>query len=267
MKQGKCHICQKYSNLTFEHIPPQKAFNDKRAKSIEGDEILKLISESDRLPWDTTGLKYKAKQRGMGMYSLCNSCNNLTGKYYGNEYIKFAHTIAKIIFDNDVSDKKTLEVELDGVYVSRIAKQVLSMFCSIYPGFTKTYPIVKDLILNKNLTLEDYSKFRITMFILNEFKIGYNGITALLQGNGKIKTVAEIDAFPFGFILELEPKEESLDADITHLLSYKYDEKYDLEMKIHIRERNITFPTDFRTKEEIIACMEENDELLKAINN
>ena len=171
MKQGYCHICQKYGNLTFEHVPPHKAFNDRRAKSIEGNEAIKLISEKDRMPWDTTGLKYKSKQRGMGIYSLCSSCNNLTGKYYGNEYIKFAQTMAKVIFDNDISGKSMIGVKLEGVYVSRIAKQVLSMFCSTYPGFTKIYPIVKDLILDKDETIEDYSKFRITMFILKEFKI------------------------------------------------------------------------------------------------
>ncbi len=82
------------------------------------------------------------------------------------------------------------------------------MFCSTYLGCTKTYSIVKDVILNKDATIKDYSKFRITMFILKEFKIGYTGLTAILCGNRKIKTVVEIDAYPFGFVLELEPKEE-----------------------------------------------------------
>lgn len=140
------------------------------------------------------------------------------------------------------------------------------MFCSTYPGFTKTYPIVKDLILNKDETIEDYSKFRITMFILKEFKIGYTGLTAMLCGNGKIKTIAEIDAYPFGFVLELEPKEDNFDLDITHFLSHKYDEKFDLEMGINIRERNIMFPTDFRTKEEIMACKKENNRKIEEIN-
>lgn len=266
MEQGYCHICQKYGDLTFEHIPPQKAFNDRRAKSIEGDEALKLITEKDRMPWDTTGLKYKPKQRGMGIYSLCESCNNLTGKYYGNEYIKFAQTVGKLIFDNDISDKKMIGIKLEGVYVSRVAKQVLSMFCSTYPGFTKTYPFVGELILNKDAVIEDYSNFRITMFILKEFRIGYTGITSLLYTDGKIKTVAEIDAYPFGFVLELDPKDENPDLDITHFLSHKYNEKFNLEMGIHIRERNITFPIDFRTKAEIIACKEENNKIMQETN-
>ncbi len=34
---GKCHLCGKQSKLTFEHIPPQKAYNDKRVRAIAGE--------------------------------------------------------------------------------------------------------------------------------------------------------------------------------------------------------------------------------------
>lgn len=59
---GKCHICQKETELTYEHIPPYKAFNWDSAKSIEGDEIMKLITDDSRMPWEMEGLKYKPKQ-------------------------------------------------------------------------------------------------------------------------------------------------------------------------------------------------------------
>lgn len=65
MKKGYCHICQEYKDLTFEHISPHKAFNYISARSIEGDEVLKLMTDENRMPWETTGLKYKSKQRGM----------------------------------------------------------------------------------------------------------------------------------------------------------------------------------------------------------
>ena len=50
MKKGICCICGEYKELTFEHIPPNKAFNYCRAKSIEGAELLKLITEKNRMP-------------------------------------------------------------------------------------------------------------------------------------------------------------------------------------------------------------------------
>lgn len=265
MEKGYCHICQKYKNLTFEHIPPYKAFNYLPAKSIEGDEAIRLIGEKGRMPWDTTGLKYKSKQRGMGIYSLCESCNNLTGTYYGDEYIKFAKTIAKLLFDNNIKEKKSIGISIENVYISRIAKQVLSMFCSIYSGFTKKYSFVKELILDKDKTLDNFSQFRITMFLLKEYKIGYTGLNAMCLSDGTIKTVAEIDAYPLGFILELEPTGKPSDADITNFLSHKYNEKFNVDFGLNIRERNIMFPTDFRTKEEIIACIKQNQKEYKEL--
>ena len=257
LNMGVCHICGKYDNLTFEHIPPKKAFNFTRAKLITGDEIIKTIADETRLPWDYSNLNYKNEQRGVGIYSLCSSCNNLTGSLYGEEYIKFAYTIDKLLKGKDKIDKQTVGIYIEEVYLSRIAKQILSMFCSTYSGFAKTYPIVKELILNRNKTLNDFSKFRITMFLLKEYKIGYTGLNAMYTG-GEIITVVEIDAYPFGFILELDPKSQSTDLDITNFLSYKYDEKFNIKFGINFHERNIIFPTDFRTKEEILKCQEEN---------
>lgn len=188
---------------------------------------------------------------------MCSACNNLTGALYGEEYIKFAYTIDKLLKGKDKIDKQTIGIYIEEVYLSRIAKQILSMFCSTYSGFAKAYPIVKELILDKNKTLNDFSKFRITMFLLKEYKIGYTGLNAIYTG-GKIITVAEIDAYPFGFILELDPKSQPTDLDITNFLSHKYDEKFNINFGINFHERNIIFPTDFRTKEEILKCQEEN---------
>lgn len=254
---GVCHICEEYDNLTFEHIPPRKAFNFNRARLITGNEIIKTIADETRLPWDYSNLNYENKQRGVGLYSLCSNCNNVTGALYGEEYIKFAYTVDKLLRDNNTIDKQTVGIYMEEIYLSRIAKQILSMFCSTYPGFVKTHPIIKELILNKDKILDDFSKFRITMFLLKEYKIGYTGLTAMYTG-GKIVTIAEIDAYPFGFILELDPKTQSTDLDITNFLSHKYDEKYNIEFGINIHERNIMFPADFRTKEEILKCQEEN---------
>lgn len=73
---GICHICGKKTELTFEHLPPRKA-NNNRAKAIVGDELTKHIAGNDK-PWDFSSCKYKDLQKGMGLYSLCQSCNNTT---------------------------------------------------------------------------------------------------------------------------------------------------------------------------------------------
>ena len=40
---GYCSICGKYTNLSFEHTPPEDALNNKRAKVYSGDEVVKKI--------------------------------------------------------------------------------------------------------------------------------------------------------------------------------------------------------------------------------
>ena len=93
-KKGICHICGERKKLTFEHLPPKKANNSNRARAVTGDELMKHIAGNEK-PWDLSKRKYKELQQGMGGYTLCEECNNKTGKYYGAEYIKFASTTHK----------------------------------------------------------------------------------------------------------------------------------------------------------------------------
>ena len=70
---GQCCICGRESELTFEHIPPRAAFNQFALKQYDFWNYL-LHSNTRYIP----------SQRGAGKYSLCASCNNLTGEWYGS---------------------------------------------------------------------------------------------------------------------------------------------------------------------------------------
>lgn len=264
MKKGYCHICQKNKDLTYEHIPPQKAFNNMRAKSIEGKEALKLLVDDNRLPWETDGLKYESKQRGMGMYSLCKECNNLTGKYYGNEYIKFANTI-HLLFPQIKKITKgkpnaIANIHIKGINPLLFAKQVLSMFCSTCPYITKSDPKIIDLLLNKNKKGLDPHKYKLSMFLLDKYRIGYTGLQSILTIGAGPRLVASIDAYPFGFVLEFDPNTEikRQELDITLFFNDYECGEYDMDFGIPILERNDSLSCDYRSKEEIIKCIEEN---------
>lgn len=263
MKKGYCHICQKYENLTFEHIPPHKAFNYMRARSIEGAKVLKLMSDANRMPWETDGLKYTPRQRGMGMYSLCKRCNNLMGKYYGNEYIKFANTIHFLYpeIKKKIKDKgsQVVEIQINGINPLLFAKQVLSMFCSTCPNITKKDPNIINLLMNKEKRGLDKEKYKLCMFLLSEYKIGYSGFQAMLVTGVGIRLIATIDAYPFGFVLEFDPnnKIKGPELDITSFFNDYECKEYDLEFGIPILERNNIISCDYRSKDEIIKCVEE----------
>ena len=260
-KYGKCHLCGKQSKLTFEHIPPQKANNNREVHVIQGDTLMKHIGGVKK-PWQLDGLRYKNMQRGMGGYTLCESCNNLTGEWYARDYSKFANIVGYLL-TNKVDNEKiqSFGVEIKDMYPLRIIKQVLCMFAStLHPEFLDANVELRDFILNKESQKLDKLKYRISMYAIKEPRNRWSGLNVMFSEN-VIRTIAYMDLYPFGFVLELNPKEENFDyvQDITNLATdYDYNFKGTLHMTLNILERNTMYPCDFRTKEEIIKQTEKS---------
>lgn len=255
-KIGKCHLCGKQAKLTFEHIPPQKANNNKAVHVINGDTLMKHIG-GVRKPWDLSGLRYRNMQRGMGGYTLCESCNNLTGTWYANDYINFANVVGYLLSTQvDITKVQSFVVEIKDIYPLRIIKQILCMFAStMHDGFLEANKQLREFILDKDSQELDKSKYRISMYALKEHKNQWSGLNVMCIGSN-IRTVAFMDLYPFGFILELDPKDENFEyvQDITNLATdYDYNFKGTIHITLNILERNTMYPCDFRTKEEIIA--------------
>lgn len=253
---GKCHICGKKTQLTFEHIPPEKANNSDDAHAILGDTLMNHIG-STRQPWDLTGLRYKNLQRGMGGYTLCEACNNNTGAWYADDYINFVNTIGYVLTNKvDLEKVKAVKIELKEMHPLRIFKQIICMFAStMHAEFFDAHPALRDFILNKESTNFDPKKYRISMYILKEPHCGWSGLNAMLYGNGKIKTVAYMDLYPVGFILEIDPTEDTFEyvSDITNMgTDFTYNDKGILGVTLNILERNTLWVGDFRSKEDIL---------------
>lgn len=253
-KQGKCHLCGKECKLTFEHLPPEKANNHRETHAIVGDTLMNHIG-GIKEPWDLSGLRYKKLQRGMGNYTLCAECNNNTGNWYANDYIKFANTIGYILNNQvDLSKTEAMRIELAELYPLRIIKQILCMFAStMHPEFLDANNDLREFIQNKESTTFDIKKYRISMYAMKNQKSSWSGLMALFYDK-EIKTVAYMDLYPVGFILELEPTGENFKytTDITNMVKdCNYNTKCVLNITLNIVERNTFFLGDFRTKEEI----------------
>ena len=76
---GKCHLCGSYGELTFEHVPPRAAFNNRPVIPMSHDQAFNLRPEESP--------KGPIQQRGMGGYTLCSNCNNRTGHWYGSSFV------------------------------------------------------------------------------------------------------------------------------------------------------------------------------------
>lgn len=62
---GSCRLCGVEGRLSFEHVPPRAAFNDRPILLYKFDEILNL--GPDKTP-STGGT---IQQKGAGAYTLC----------------------------------------------------------------------------------------------------------------------------------------------------------------------------------------------------
>ena len=269
---GKCALCGKECKLTFEHIPPRAAFNSTPAKPVSMEELLKNgnISGKERLPWDTKGLKYQNQQKGMGRYSLCRTCNSYTGKHYGDAYASFAKLASDAI--------RNLPVEEAGgicfkeVFPLRIIKQIFSLFCSINGINNPKLESIRRFVLDKDAVGIDKTQFKLCMYFTKStlMKQSPMMISAKLDSeNCENMAMSEITAYPFGFILYFDPT-ESWDyhgTDITCFADVDFDTKANIEMPWRIEEVNNFFPEDFRTKAEIIKCMEESQKWIDEHQN
>lgn len=245
---GKCHICGKEGKLTFEHIPPRKAFNWHGAKVYNG---FGALSRSQG-----EAAKYFNSQQGMGKYTLCQSCNNNTGTWYAQAYCDFAMDVIRSLHAiKSLEHGSVVNFKFHDCPKLQIVKQVLAMFCSLLP-----ISIVQRLGFDKLLLERDSNTINKELFDLRMYLTPFQngqimcGPTAFKYENGdsfETLWVADIGVYPFGFILNLTPKEPvDWGISIMDMFDAGYDEKCNFELSLMYLERtNNAFPLPLMFKE------------------
>jgi len=85
-KTGVCCICGQTGELSFEHVPPKAAYNKITVIEYEWEQHVQNRKSKGR-----------SRQGGAGAYTLCEQCNNNTGPWYGDEYVKWARSCHDIM--------------------------------------------------------------------------------------------------------------------------------------------------------------------------
>jgi len=120
-KIGKCRLCLEEGELSFEHVPPESAFNETRVRQYTMDEWLKTEG--------TLGLGGRVSQRGVGAYTLCARCNNKTGAWYAKEYVRWAKESLYLLAR--MPSGAAVPLHISGGYPLRFLKQTVAMFFSV----------------------------------------------------------------------------------------------------------------------------------------
>lgn len=259
---GKCALCRKECELSFEHIPPRAAFNSRPVKTVSGD---KIINDPNRMPWDTDGLEYFNQQRGMGVFSLCDSCNSITA-CYGTAYKRVARA-GDILVSKSIPEKHDVAVVKE-LFPLRFIKQVLSMFCSINNIDDPRLPDLREFVLEQRKVGLDKSKYKLCMYFTKSKYRKYAPLSVVLRtidNSPAPVVVSEITSYPLGFVLFFDPSDTLHydGVDITGFADFGYDEKVSIGFPICILEMNDLFPTYYRTQEEIKQTVKDNNEWVR----
>lgn len=256
---GRCALCGEEKELSFEHIPPESCFNNLPVKSVSGSIILQSISNDKRKPWELSGLKYQNMQRGMGKWSLCTDCNSKTGRWYGKDYSKFAHSLNNLLIENNVDAVGRISIKAFDAYPLRIIKQMLSMICSINSKMFDDIRIktLAEFVLSKNMTGLNKSEYRVYFFIARNYIAKLCPLTTLTRNvveptNFATDVISEIFVYPIGIVVCFNPRPDfsHFGADITEFCDIGYYEMCQLELTVPVLESYNVLPCDYRSMEE-----------------
>ena len=252
---GTCCICGKESKLTYEHIPPKAAFNRFGMKLY--DFWAYLLHNNKR---------YKHLQKGVGKYSLCASCNNLTGEWYGAAYAEFA---AQGMSYYQANSKGVLKVSYT-IYPLRVFKQVISCFASVNgSSWCQQNPQIKDFLLDPN-ERRFPKNIDVRMYMQEKGRSKHDAISGIMNPfTGERFVGCEWAYPPFSYILVCDKHYTNHTAlngllSINSFLNYGYNDRVTLYLNIPRKPCNFTM-LDFREgipdMETLIKTSQEEDGL------
>lgn len=230
-RYGFCRLCGKHKQLTFEHIPPQAAFNSSPVYFQDNENL-----------FNKSSYRYgsrKRSNRGAGGYHLCKSCNNNTGSWYANDYIEFTKQGAYVM-TNHVYANHFICAEYD-IKPLNVLKQILTMSIALESGnYLIEIPGLREFILNRH-SQNIPPNIRVLMYMTS--KINLRNALSWSNMDGYMRTFGEICYKPFGFHISIDsPTNNRPYCDITFFLHVKFNEELSETLPLRCLTPNSFFP-------------------------
>lgn len=243
--EGVCHICGQFGRLSFEHVPPEKAFNDARAQIYGMDDYLRASGLEDLR-------RGRISQRGVGSCTLCMRCNNNTGAWYGPEYAKWAGTGADIL--SKYPDFIRERVTVLSCYPLRLLKQSVAMLCSINNStFAAARSDIVRFVLNKeSRAFPEYLHAQIGLYRGQiSRRIGFVGVANVATHTTRL--LSEIAHPPLVLLFTLAGDPVPNLQLIDWFRQYRYDQKADVMVELVVCDGDTPYPGDYRAREQVLA--------------
>lgn len=259
---GRCHICGETRPLTFEHIPPEAAFNDHK---VLYNDIKAMLEKGVQKTF--TG---KQSQRGIGRYTLCDECNPFTGREYGSPYVAWCAQGMEILH----LTRRSPVIEMPfHILPLHVIKQIVSMFLSVNP------PTWRD----GNPDLVEFVRWPTRKYLDPKYAIfAFYSISALQRQTGAVvqaKTneqlqnlgmiaFSEVTFPPFGYVMTVNnPPPDKRLVNITYFANYKYRQYKTVFLKLPVLPIFTYLPGDYRTEKEVEEQTRENERRAKEMAN
>jgi len=229
-KYGRCRLCGEHRELTFEHIPPQGAFNKGSIRLHGYDNMFNeqsvLYGKSSKSP------------RGAGRHTLCAQCQTRTGSWYARYYIDFAHEMHRNLSD--------LKQPHHTYHISpfKVLKHALTMFASLEStDYLLDIPKYRAYLLNPS-SREMPDGCNVYLYChIDQGVSRLNGWSVQSDGPGHMVQCWEMAYAPIGLVMCFyRGKPHPYLKCITDWCSYGEDEIAEVRMRPFV----LTIPKDFR---------------------
>jgi hypothetical protein len=244
---GVCHICGIEGKLTFEHIPPKRAFNSNPVA------IQTIWGRKLQYEYGLPEAPAQRFGRGMGKRSLCQKCNEWTASEYGEAFAQWSVQALRYLDRAGPDGQLLLPFEIEPL---RVIKQIIVMCLA-----TAEYqdPLLHSTL--RNLVLCPYERhippcYRFHIYFNpcspDESRMVTNAAMVRLGEGIKFYSLAEVAFPPMGYSLTLVQGNMGCYASdeglcyINHFAEFRLGERAVRWLGIPVKRPSGPAPLNFR---------------------
>lgn len=239
--EGICHICHRRAKLSFEHVPPRRAFN---RLPVVAHTLNHPLAASKKIPFGAP-LKYRA---GMGVETLCEQCNGFTGDHYGFAFAEWVRQSLDYAdrFERASGREQTILLPFH-IEPLAVLKQIITMTLAV-TEVSDAYPMLRRFVLTPFEPLQ--AKSVSIRVYLNPRRAGWrepqnrmNGMSVVtnVKSGEMTHTIADIAFPPLGYWVAWTQRpvrqlsEFAALLDVTHFGRFRYGQLATVWLRMPIK--------------------------------
>lgn len=235
---GVCRFCGFEGDLSFEHVPPKRAFNGARVDAIENPEELfgKTTAEVTALFAQT---KMVRQQAGAGAHTLCSPCNSALGAY-SYPYAILCEELDHLSYLPPCWIPYEVEVDIRPL---NVFKAMMAMMVSVAPNAFSGDGHIRNFLKDKDCLVLDKSKWRLSLAVYSRTSrlkktsglVGITTIDEFLAGQ-PLRQYSEVAFHPLAVVMSHGdyPFDEDRFADLSSFLDYRFNERARVRLRLSV---------------------------------